>query len=135
MILQHGPSDHCLCSWPLGRGSGVERTVPFFTCLRECAKRPHSTKGALCLPQELSSNPILKVRGVISVYSRGCLAHQTLLQNSRGSCLGPVFGIRLLTHSAVFPIRDILPSSSAIHAPVFSPRLRFKISFPVRIIL
>lgn len=31
MILQQGPSDHFLCSWPLGRGSGVERTVPFFT--------------------------------------------------------------------------------------------------------
>ena len=31
VILQHGPSDHFLCSWPLGRGSGVERTVLFFT--------------------------------------------------------------------------------------------------------
>ena len=72
MILQQAPSDHFLCSWPLGRGSGVERTVPFFTLpWRMCKKDTFYKRGFMPFLRSLLSNLILKVRGVISVYSRG----------------------------------------------------------------
>ena len=40
------------CSWPLGRGSGVERTVPFSTALENVQAGHILQKGLYAFPQE-----------------------------------------------------------------------------------
>lgn len=103
-----GPSDHFLRSWALGRGSGLERTVPFSTLpWRMCKKDTFYKRGFMPFLGSLSSNLILKVRGVTSAYSRRLAQHTrtpfTELEGpqlAQGLCLAS----DSLPHSAVFPI-------------------------------